>query len=89
MSNSMPVEIIAKVIKKFDKGSELKINKYQMGYGRSGNYKWSFIGTIGGQDARLTLLKGKDGQYSLTKVETKIVEEFLQKNVKIETTEEL
>lgn len=89
MSNSMPVEVISKVLNKFDKGTELKINKYQLSYNKGGGYKWSFIGTINGQDARLSLTKGRDGQYSLTKVETRIVEEFLQKNLKIETTEEL
>ena len=89
MSNSMPTDVIIKIVKKFDEGTELKINKYAMTYRQGNGYKWSFIGTIGGQEARLTLYKDGEGKYVLKKVETKVVEEFMQRNIKIETEETL
>jgi len=88
MSIAMPVQIIKKVLDKFDQDCDVKINKYTLGY-RSPGYKWSFLGKIKGEDARLTLYKQQDGQYALKKTEIKVIEEFMQKTTKIESEEEL
>lgn len=89
MSIAMPVDVIQKVLKKFDKGSDVKINKYVLRYNKGPGYKWSFYGTINGEEARLSLTKNRDGSYSLKKTETKVVEEFMHRNIKTVTEEKL
>lgn len=51
MSLTMPTEAIIKVLKKFDKDSEVKINKTPRGTYRNqkSGYYWSFSGKINGE----------------------------------------
>lgn len=91
MSSSMPNTVLMKVLRKFDKDSEVKINKTPRGTYRvpKDGYYWSFSGLIEGVESKLKLDRRADGKYVLVRTTTQVVEEIVHRHIKSTEEEQL
>jgi len=83
MSVTMQSTVLIKVLSKFDKNGEVKMNKIAAGsYNRPGSgygsYDWTFYGPIKGVDTRLKLVRISESEYNLVKSVTQEVQEVIK-----------